>query len=202
MTAMDERFLLWVDGVGGYRVHLGPRIRIGQAAPGVDVEIPVLADIARHHASLIRDEEGYLLEAMKRTAVNGEPVDRVVLRDGDRVTLGSSCQLRFTLPVAMSATARLDLVSGHRFADGVDAVFLLADSLVLGPEPYVHVAVADLDEPVHLYRCQGKLGIHVPGAFTIGDRPFRERAMVQPGDVVRSQGVAFALETLSPAVGA
>jgi hypothetical protein len=192
---MVDQYVLWVDGVGGYRICLGPRVRIGQA--GSAVEIPVLADIGRQHATLVRDEEGYVLQSARRTSLNGQAVTEAVLRDGDRVTLGRTCQIQFSLPVAMSATARLDLVSGHRFPDGVDAVFLLADSLVLGVEPQVHVAIADLDEPVHLYRCQGRLAIHVGGEFTIADQPCRERAMLEAGAVVRGRGFSLALEALT-----
>jgi hypothetical protein len=182
---MIEQLLLWVDGVGGYRVCLAGRVRIGQAVPGTDVEAPVLADIGRHHATLLRDDEGYVLEAIKKTQVNGQPIDKAVLRDGDRLTLGSACQFQLGLPVAMSATAKLHLVSGHRFPKGVDAVFLLADSLVLGPDPEVHVEIADLDQLVHLYRCGGQLGIHAAGAFSIDGRPCRDRGVLEPASVVR-----------------
>lgn len=194
MTGMTDQFLLWVDGVGGYRVCLGARVRIGQAVPGTEVEAPVFADIGRHHATVVRDEEGYVLEAVKKTLVNGAQIDRAVLRDGDRFTLGGSCQFQLAMPVAMSATARLNLVSGHRFTDGVDAVFLLADSLVLGPEPETHVEMPELDQPVHLYRSQGRLGIHAAGEFTVDGRPCRGRAVLEAGAIVRGKGFSLALE--------
>ena len=47
-----ERFLLWVDGVGGYLVSLANEIVLGQAAPGNRVDIPILADISRRHAKI------------------------------------------------------------------------------------------------------------------------------------------------------
>jgi len=194
MAGMVDQFLLWVDGVGGYRICLGGRVRIGQAVPGTEVEAPVFADIGRHHATVTRDEEGYVLEAVKKTQVNGQPIDKAVLRDGDRLTLGSACQFQLGMAVSMSATARLHLVSGHRFPNGVDAVFLLADSLVLGPDPEVHVEIADLEQPLHLYRCGGRLGIHAAGEFSIDGRPCRDRGILESSSVVRGKGFSLALE--------
>ena len=137
-AASPDRFLLWIDGVGGYLVCLGSRITFGQAMPGSPVDVPLVADVSRMHATLTRDGEGYVLEAVRALQVNGKPVTRAMLRPGDRVTLGPSCQFQFRQPVPGSATARLDLVSGHRLPLGVDGVLLMAETLVMGGGPQVH----------------------------------------------------------------
>src|SRR5262249_40485693 len=49
------RFLLWIDGVGGYLVCLGARVTFGQAVAGDRVDVPLTADVSRLHASLTRD---------------------------------------------------------------------------------------------------------------------------------------------------
>src|SRR5262245_59435083 len=110
---MLARFLLWIDGVGGYLVCLGSRLTFGHAAAGERVDVPLIADVSRLHASLTRDAEGYVLEAGRPVKINGQPTSRSLLRSGDRVTLGRSCQFIFRQPAALSATARLDFVSGH-----------------------------------------------------------------------------------------
>ena len=180
----------WVDIASAW----GGGFALARPCRGPKWKAPVLADIGRHHATVLRDEEGYVLEALKKTQVNGQSIDKAVLRDGDRLTLGSTCQFQLGMPVSMSATAKLHLVSGHRFPNGVDAVYLLADSLVLGPDPQVHVEIADLDQPVHLYRCGGRLGIHAAGEFSIDGRPCRDRGMLEPASVVRGKGFSLALE--------
>src|SRR5207244_12976345 len=162
------RFLLWIDGIGGYLLCLGNRVTLGQAAPDGCVDIPLYADISRMHAALTRDAEGYLLEALRTVQVNSRPVDRALLRAGDRITLGNSCQLHFRQPVPVSATARLDLVSGHRLPLAVDAVLLMAETLVLGPGPQAHVPIPDLKQPVVLYRHKEGLAVSFAGPFTIG----------------------------------
>src|SRR5262249_27466555 len=110
-SAGARRFLLWIDGAGGYLVCLGARVTLGQAAPDGSAEVPLFADIARAHATLTRDAEGYMLEAVRLVQVNGQPTEKALLQPGDRVTLGSCCQLQFRQPVPVRATARLAPVS-------------------------------------------------------------------------------------------
>src|SRR5207247_8039369 len=145
-------FRLWTDASRCYFLCLGNPVPLRQAAPDAFGDIPLYADVSRMHAALTRDAEGYLLEALRTVQVNSRPVDRALLRAGDRITLGSSCQLHFRQPVPVSATARLDLVSGHRLPLAVDAVLLMAETLVLGPGPQAHVAIPDLKQPLVLYR--------------------------------------------------
>lgn len=67
------QYLLWIDGIGGYLVCLSHRVTLGQASLDPVVDIALLADISRHHATIQRDAEGYFLEAVRRSAVNGQP---------------------------------------------------------------------------------------------------------------------------------
>ena len=127
-----QRYLLWVDGVGGFLVCLANRVTFGQATPEVAVDVPLFADVSRMHASLTRDAEGYLLEGTRPVQVNGHTVAGALLRPGDRITLGTSCQFQFHQPSPVSASARLDLVSGYRLPLALDALLLMADALLLG----------------------------------------------------------------------
>jgi hypothetical protein len=190
----SRRFLLWIDGVGGYLVCLGNRVTLGQATPESRVDIPLFADVSRMHATLTRDAEGYLLEAMRSAQVNGRPVEKALLNSGDRVTLGASCQLQFLQPVPVSASARLDLASGHRLKMAVDAVLLMADTLVLGPGKQVHVQAPDLAEPVILYRHREGLGVRHTQPFTVNSQPCGERALLEPCATIRGEDFSLTLE--------
>src|SRR5262249_13597601 len=125
----QPRFLLWIDGVGGFLVCLGTRVTIGQATPDAFVDIPLFADVSRHHATLTRESEGYVIEAVRPMFVNSRALEKTLLRSGDRVTLGGSCQLQFRQPVPVSASARIDIASGHRLPLAVEGVLLMADTL-------------------------------------------------------------------------
>ncbi len=189
-----HRFLIWVDGVGGFLVCLGHRVTLGQAAPEGGADVPLLADVSRTHAAVTRDAEGYLLEAVRSVLVNDRPADRALLQPGDRITLGSSCQLRFRQPVPVSASARLDVESGHRLPLRVDGVLLMADTLVLGPGVQAHVTIPDLPQPIVLYRQKDGLGVRHAGQFTVDGQACRERGTIGPASRVRGDDFAFAVE--------
>src|SRR5262249_19036801 len=155
---------------------------------------PLFADVSRIHAVISRDTEGYLLEAMRPLQVNGQPVEKALLQSGDRVTLGSSCQIQFRQPVPVSTSARLDLVSGHRLSLTVDAVLLMADTLVLGPGDQVHVSMPDLRQPIILYRQKDGLGIRHSGNLLIDGQRCRERGQLRPNSTVTGDDFTFAIE--------
>jgi FHA domain len=192
-----QHFLLWVDGVGGYLVCLTNRVTFGQATPENRVDVALFADISRLHAALVRDAEGYLFECYRATRVNGQLVEKALLRSGDRVTLGTCCQLQFRQPVPVSASGRIDLVSGHRLWLPVDAVLLMADTLVLGPGAQVHVALPDVRTPLILFRLQDGLGVRYAGNFTVNGRNCRERATLAPGVTVAGDDFSLTLEPLT-----
>ena len=189
-----SRFWLWIDGVGGYLVCMGNRLTFGQALPSAPVDVPLVADVSRLHATLTRDAEGYVLEAVRPIQVNNNTVTRSLLQSGDRFTLGPTCQFLFRLPVPGSTTARVDLMSGHRLPMSVDGVLLMAETLVMGPGPQAHVLVPDLKQPVVLFRHRDALGVRYPGEFAINGQPSAGRAVLPPLANVSGQDVAFAIE--------
>jgi hypothetical protein len=195
------RYLLWIDGIGGYLVCLGNRISLGQAAPGSCVDVPLIADVSRMHATLTRDKEGYLLEAMRAAQVNGREVSKALLRPEDRITLGSSCQLIFRQPAPVSLSARLDLVSGHRLPLAIDAALLMADTLVLGPGSQVHVTVPELKEPVILFRNKDRLGIRWGRPLTINGQPSTGRCLLDATASVIAGDCVFSVEPAGPRLG-
>ncbi len=192
-----KRFLLWVDGVGGYLVCLSSRITFGQATAGGPVDVPLFADVSRTHAELTRDPEGYVIESGRGIRVNGTETKHAVLNTGDRVTLGASCQFVFHRPVAMSSSARLELTSGHRLPISVEAVLLMGNELILGLEPDSHIPLK-VPAPVLIYRSRDGLSVRVPATrFTIDDRPCTDRAILPLPSVVSCDAFTFAVEPVS-----
>lgn len=189
-----SQYLLWIDGIGGYLVCLSHRLTLGQANPEADVDIPLLADVSRHHATLQRDTEGYFLEAIRKTQVNGQATEKVLLRSADRITLGSSCQMQFWQPVPVSASARLDLVSGHRFLHPVDSVLMMADTLLIGPGPQAHVVMPDLTQPLVLYRQKTSLAVRWSGNLVIDGQVHEGKGLLDAGSTLQTEQVTLAVE--------
>jgi hypothetical protein len=190
------RFLLWVDTVGGFLVCLDDRVVLGRAGPDGQADIPLLGDLAREHATVIRDGDGYLIQAAKPTFVNGRPVEAAPLRDGDVIRLGTSVELEFRQPSPVSATARLEVVSRHRLPLAVDAVILMAETCIIGPSAQAHISASGPDGPVILYRQGTGLNCRAPGAFEVDGRTCAARAPLTMQSSVLGEGFSFSLEPL------
>jgi tetratricopeptide (TPR) repeat protein len=195
------RFLLWIDGVGGYLICLGGRLTLGQAVPGSRVDVPLVADVSRMHATLTRDVEGYMLEALRPIQVNARPATRTLLRPDDRVTLGASCQMIFRQPAPVSLSARLDLVSGHRLPLAIDAVLLMADTLVVGSSPQAHVMIADLKQPLVFFRNKDQLGVRYAGPLTINGKATTGRCLLEAQARVATDELTITLEPAATRLG-
>ena len=194
--AGTPRHLLWIDGVGGFLLCLAPRVTIGHASARPTPDVPLLADVSRLHAALQRDAEGYALEVLRPTTVNGTEAERVSLRSGDRITLGPSCQLVFVQPLPVSVSARLDVVSGHHLAFPVTNVLLMADTLVLSGGTRGHVHVPDLAQPIIIFRHHDGLTLRYDGAMEIDGRRLNGRAPLEEGRTVRFGEVSITLERI------
>ncbi len=171
-----ERFVLWIDSVGGFLVCLREEIVIGQPGCGSEVDVPVMADVSRRHARIRRDGEGYLLEAWREVRVDGQAVRAAApLVDGCRIELGRGVLLKFTRPNALTTTARLELLSRHHTEPRTDGVLLMADSCILGPKRHSHVVCPLWREELILYRHGGELYCRTAGELEIDGVRYSER---------------------------
>lgn len=189
-------FALWIDGVGGYLVCLSHRVTLGQATGDKGVDIALIADVSRHHATIHRDPEGYFLEAVRKVQMNGKPTGKALLRSSDRITLGGSCQIQFWQPVPVSTSARIDIVSRHRFAKPVEAAILMSDTLVIGPHTQSHVQVPEMTQPLILFRNKSGLAARWPGEMQINGKNFRDRGPLESGATLATDQITLALERI------
>lgn len=147
-----ERFQLWVDGVGGFLVCRSPQVRIGQAVAGAEVEIPLLADVSRHHATISRDSEGYVIEPARSVQLSGRDLKApCALADGDVFALGG-VKLKFRRPHPLSSTGRLEFVSRHQTQPSSNAVLLMSETCILGPRQTAHVVCRNWPSEAVLYQ--------------------------------------------------
>ncbi|MEE8452108.1 MAG: FHA domain-containing protein [Thermoguttaceae bacterium] len=204
-----DKFMLWVDAVGGFLVCGANEVTLGQPVRCSSVDIPILGDISSRHASIRRDGEGYVIEAMRDVWVDGRPVDRTaLLGDGNDITLGRGVRLSFRRPHALSATVRLDVVSRHRTEPPTDGILLMADSCILGPGPHCHVVCRDWPHEVILYRHGEDLFCRVGGAkraemheiepLEIDGQLCKGQGRITRNSHIRGKGFSLSLEELAP----
>ena len=153
-SAGQKRRIMWIDGVGGFMLVEKDEVMIGQAASGnVSVDIGIVGDLSRQAAAIKRVDGDYLLQPLQPTWLNDYPVDRAqLLADDSLIQLGQRVKLRFSRSSPLSATARLDLESLHRFKPNVDGILLLSDSCILGPNVGSHVLCPSWSNELLLFR--------------------------------------------------
>lgn len=169
------RFMMWIDGVGGYLVCLSDEILIGQAIGDSGADLPIIGDVSTRHAIIVRDGESYVIRPDASTRVDGREVKSAqTLRDGDEIELGSSFCVRFRQPHPLSATSRLDFLSSHRTQPTADGVLLMGRSCIMGPGSNSHVVCREWEHDLVLVqqedglRCHGHSSLEIDGKWVGG----------------------------------
>lgn len=190
----SQRFVIWIDAVGGFLVCVGDEVTFGQAVAEARVDVPLVADVARHHATIRRDAEGYVLDPSGKTWLDDRPLASAApLGESAALRLGPVA-LRFRRPHPLSATARIELLSSHRLQPSCDALLLLAQSCVLGAKSTSHIVCPDWPRELVLFYSHGKLDCHVPGDFEIDGRSHTDCGRLGPSSRVAGDGFSFSLE--------
>ncbi len=188
-------FLLWIDGVGGYWVCLKNKATIGRPPREREIEIPVMGDLSKQHARIMRDDTGYCIEALRDVWINDKPVRRIaLLTDGSRIRLGRAVAMRFRQPNPLSLTARLDFLSPHRTDPSTDGVILMADLCILGPTADCHVGCRRWKNQVVLHRNHQDLFCRAWGDIEIDGKPCGDRGSVTLNSRVTGEEFSFSLE--------
>lgn len=165
-----NRWMIWVDGVGGFSILARSPWLVGGPAAKRDGAICVQAALGRKEAELIRSSGDYYLrlkgaggagegargagEQRWDATEQNETAKRVErpLRRHDTFRLGEGVQFVFCCPHPLSASARLTLESRFRFLPHADAILLLADTLVLGATQDCHVVAPHAEQTNVLFR--------------------------------------------------
>lgn len=200
-------FVLRVDEGGEFLVLRGDSVSIGNLRDGT-ADLPVLANVAARHATVRRSMsfhggmEDRILADAGAVTVGGAPIagGGHVLRSGVVVALGSSLNLRYTLPSSRSLTASVQLLGGFQ-VEGTDRVLLMKDRgrdgrILVGPAEDAHVRVGTGPEIEIYSNGTGQICVRIPkGADAeMGGRPIRGEHPVIPGELVRCGGSAFVLQ--------
>ena len=191
------RYLLWIDGVGGFQLLTEPTVTIG-GANGEAADLQLLAGLSRKHATLHRDASGYLLYATATCRVDGQPVTQHSgLSDGSEIELGETVRLRFRLPTVLSSTARLEFMSDHRPVHSLDAVILVEDTCLLGPGHDCHITCSEWHDTVMLVHRENRWFIRSPRLpLEVGTEQIAGEAEVRCGQVVTGPDLRFRIEAV------
>ncbi|MDZ4821605.1 MAG: FHA domain-containing protein [Planctomycetota bacterium] len=210
-----RRFLLWIDGVGGYLACLSDSVTLGQpggpvapsdrlgnvAGSAATVDVPILGDLSHRHATISRSGEGYTIQPLRAVQINDRPIEQTtMLHDGDNIRLGNSVVYRFRVPHPLSQTARLDPISYHRTQPTTKGILLMAESCILGPASNSQVICPRWTGEVVLFRqppgSAAPLGCRTSQPYSIDGKVAASRAAVQFNSQISGSDFAFGLESL------
>lgn len=195
-----SRLVLWIDEVGGFLVCLANRVQIGQAVPNSAADIALWADISREQATIARDRDGYTLEPVRETRLNGREIHSAVSLGNDSLielgsTLsGSVVQFRFFRPHALCGSARLDIVSRHHAQPSVQGIVLMADACILGPASSNHVVCRNWTKDVVIFRQGNELFCRTEGKLIVDGREQQGRAQLTSSSHIEGEGFSLSLE--------
>lgn len=205
---LDGAFVLRVDEGGEFLVLRGDSITIGNLRDGT-ADLPILCALAGRHARIERSMSFHggmqdtIVAENGDVQVNGASTQKQALRSGDRVRLGSSLQLGYSMPCSRSLTAMLHLLAGFQVA-GTDRALLLKDRgrdgrICIGPGKDVHVRVEAATAEVELFVSKtGQLRLRCSAGGEVDGVRFEDERPVDAGAMVRAGGVSFVLAPWSP----
>jgi len=194
---ISKRVVAWIDGVGGYLICLGDEVMLGQPTDSTGVEIPILADLSRRHASIRREGEAYVITPIHRVSIDGnELAGPTVLKDGTLVELGEAVRLRFRKPHALSTTAILTLESHHKTEPAVDGIVLMSESCVLGPQPQSHILCRKWTDDLVLFRRGEDLQFRTAASVEVDGVAVTSRGAVTGNTRIDGPDFALSLEEI------
>jgi len=182
--------------VGVYQLQRSDVVRIGNAqATAADCDLPLMANLSREHARLIRMGEDWWIEPLAGTHLGDRRItERTLLQSGREIRLGNSVRLRFVRPSVLSATARLEFVSEHRPATALDGVILMSEVCVCGSTAESHIPARKWPQPCFVVQrgeqlvCRATSGVVRNGEFPQPEIPLAS------GDVISGDWFRFRVE--------
>jgi hypothetical protein len=187
---LPERFLLQVDAAGSFAVLRNETVRIGPISSSDRPDLGLMVDPSAPTIDIERVDEDYFLRCEREISVNGQPVRRRLLTDGDKIALSRRCRLTFRRPNAASSSAVLE-VSGARLpAGGARRVILMDREIILSTEPTAHVQ-AEVTAPAVLHVRDDRLACRTDAPVTIGERPIDPAEALPLDTPVRVGGVGL-----------
>ncbi len=143
---------LWIDGVGGYGLWDKGTIEIGRAIKSQD-GLSIQGELSSRSVRIERSGEDWMLYPIDSVLVNGEKLTSPHwLRNNDRLKLGEQVELLFERVNSWSSTAKLRILSRHRWSETMDGVLLLGQTCLLGPIPQANIQCREWKQSIVLFR--------------------------------------------------
>lgn len=190
--------MLWIDGAGGFHVYFTEEVVIGGPGEGPGPRLVLAADLPLQAARIVRQGPWYLLEAKVPARLSGRELDGwTVLPSEAELQLADLLKIRFSRPNRLSDTATLVVAKPFRTLPRANAVVLMGQSCVLGPDFSCHVQLPHWSERVVLLKEKSQLVLRASSEFQVDGTVFRNRAVIPVPCRIVGASFSFALEPFS-----
>jgi hypothetical protein len=154
-ASSSHQLLVQVDGAGRLLATAKPSIRLGPHQAAVDFPL----QITRALPTLLieRMDDDYFLSAAEEIMLNGQAAKSGLLSDGDQITIGARCGVKFRMPCAASQTALLQVTGTRLEPRDVRTVILMDDAFLIGPDAQSHIRVRQLKTRFAVVQREGRL---------------------------------------------
>jgi hypothetical protein len=149
-SVLDSKFVLQVDGVGGFLVLRAQSVTVGPISSSARPMLGLLADPNLPIVTIERIDGDYFVRCRQPILVNDRAVTEKLLDDDDTIALSARCRLKFHLPNAASTTAALELTSGRFPRADISRVILMDRDILIGPGSNNHIRADRCDDKVTL----------------------------------------------------
>lgn len=195
-NSATDRFMIWVDGVGGYLVCADSLNTVGQSTQNNDVSIPICGDIHQLHARIESSESGHLIHPVGPVSISGQPVVEAQLLVNNRTfEMGGSVSLHYSRPHPWSNSAVISFESRNRTHPWSDGVLIAGDTIILGPGSQTHVRCPRWEHEVILVRREGQWFCRSFAEFSIDGQVVDLEGELAPNSRVEGKDFSFSLET-------
>ncbi len=178
---------LWIDGVGCWQLWFAETLTIGGGAAGqaCEADFGIQAALSRKHCKITRAGEDYRFSTTGPAAVDGQPIsENVFLTAATDIRLGSDVQLNWTRPSVLSRSAVLRISSPHRPVSNMNGVILLAETLLIGSGPGVHITCLRWTQPLVLFRRKDQLFCQPQPELKFNGQPVSEPQPLSHGSLI------------------
>ncbi len=201
LTATNKPFMIWVDQVGGFLACPGNTNTIGAAVPQANIEIPIMADLHRRIAKIERNAHRHLvhpLTTLGAIQINGQAVtEPTIWKSGQIMQLENQVRIQYLQTHPKSDTARLELVSHHRTHPRSDAVLLVAETIVLGPDPRSHIHCPQWPREIVFFSQDGAWHCEYSEPFQVDSKPVQGRARLTQRSRIFGTDFSICLEPVA-----
>lgn len=192
----NSSYFIWIDNIAGYLVLLDDKVTIGHAGVDNSVGLPWVADIASIHASLVRQDEGFLIEPHQAVSLDGKAITSTEILNNDSILqLGDTCKIKFRLPFRGSLTAILEPISHHRPPVPVDGVILMSQTLIFGNNEGCHIKIPTLNKSIRIYRTSEGLKLKAEGVTRVNGNIISDSVLLEKFTIVVFENITFSIET-------